>query len=456
MHYCRLFFSFGLILICFLSAAQQPKSLDSLRTLTYDIAQDSSSIDQEDLVTVRQFLRQAKLDRSTEDIILAYQQIAAINYYLGNTNQALHYYKLYVVELEQLSNNENFKQQRFTNNLYENEIKALTNKIALLEQEKIDLSLQKNNLLNKNSWIYLGLKIILGIGALLLFGWLYFKYEEAKKKSVTLPPSSPAPTITEVLAATKDELTKTQTELNLADLLVQDIISQPTDTFAANNSIRKKFLMHQPKNMAGGAGLYITVEKYKTFIAVYDAPGYGAIGGLLSTRIYNLLDELVKERRITSPNIIINQLEINLSNLFPTGVPFTRGINISVCLYNPTEKTMTFSGANMDLFVVQKRTLLKHKGATKSLLDSSDTIDYTSSEFPLGRGSNIYLSTESYWLQRGGHDHKSLGESAFEKTVESLSSQPIIEHQHVLNKIFNDWKGGNEQDDDVLLLGLGF
>jgi hypothetical protein len=49
-----------------------------------------------------------------------------------------------------------------------------------------------------------------------------------------------------------------------------------------------------------------------------------------------------------------------------------------------------------------------------------------------------------------------LGESAFEKTVESLSSHPIIEHQHVLNKIFNDWKGGNEQDDDVLVLGLGF
>ena len=102
----RLIFSFGLILICFLSEAQQPKALDSLRALTNEVVQDSMSIDKADLAIVSQFLSEAKLARSAEDIILAYQQLAAINYKLGNTNQALHYYKLYVVELEQLSNYE--------------------------------------------------------------------------------------------------------------------------------------------------------------------------------------------------------------------------------------------------------------------------------------------------------------------------------------------------------------
>ncbi len=278
MPYSRIIFSFGLILICFSSTAQQSSSIDSLRTRVYEIAQDSKSNEKSDLAVIRQYLSQAKLIRSDEDIIFAYQQLAAINYKLGNTNQALHYYKLYIVELEQLSNNASFKQQRFEKNLYENEIKALTSKIALLEQEKKESTSQYEILLENNYWIYLGLRVVLAIAAILLLGWLYNKYKKPKDKSVEIKTPSLSPTLSEILSATKDELSKAHTELNLADLLVQEIISHPDESFAANKSIRKKFLIHQPKNMAGGDGLFLAVEKYKTIIAVFDTPGYGAAG----------------------------------------------------------------------------------------------------------------------------------------------------------------------------------
>ena len=456
MPYFRLIFSFGLIIICFSSPAQQSKSIDSLRIRVYEIAQDSSSNKQSGLTIIRQYLNQAKLIRSNEDIIFAYQQLAAISYSLGNTNQALHYYKLYIVELEQLSDNASLKQQRFEKNLYENEIKALTSKIAFLEQEKKESTSQYDILLENNYWIYLGLRVALAIAVLLFLGWLYNKYKKSKDKPVEIKTTSSSPSLSEILSTTKDELNKAHTELNLADLLVQEIISHPDESFAANKSIRKKFLIHQPKNMAGGDGLFLAVEKYKTIIAVFDTPGYGAAGGLLSTRIYKLLEELVNEHHILSPDLILNQVEINLLNLFPAGVPFTGGINMAVCLYNSTEKTITFSGANMDLFIVQKGLLHKLHGVSKSLIDSGDLLDYTNSEISISRGTNLYLSTEGYWLQKGGHGHKSLGKPAFEKTVESLSSQPILDHEQVLLKIWNDWKGGNEQDDDVLVLGLGF
>ena len=113
MPYSRIIFSLGLILICFSSIAQQSRSIDSLRARVSEIAQDSSSNEKGDLAVIRQYLSQAKLTRSNEDIIFAYQQLAAINYHLGNTKQALHYYKLYVVELEQLSDYENFKKNGF-------------------------------------------------------------------------------------------------------------------------------------------------------------------------------------------------------------------------------------------------------------------------------------------------------------------------------------------------------
>jgi hypothetical protein len=452
----RLILSFGLIFICLLSQAQQGNKLDSLRSLAYKIADDSISNTEHDLEIIRKFLHEAKLARSNEDIILSYQQLAAINYDLGHTNQSLRYYKLYVVELEQLSDFLAFKEQRFEKNLFENEIRALNSKIESLEKEIFESNSQREGLLAKNYWIYLGLRIVLVISTLLFLGWLYLKYKKSHNKVETIAQPSESATITDILSATKDQLTKAQTELNLADLLVQDIISHPDESFALNKSIRKKFLIYHPKHMAGGDGLYITVEKYKTFIAVFDTPRYGAAGGLISTRIYGLLEELVKKHRILSPELVLNQMEINLLNLFPAGVPFSGGVNMAVCLYDSTQKTITYSGSNMDLFIVQKGVLEKQYGAAKSLIDGSDSLEYTNSEINISRGTNIYLSTEGYWLQQGGIEHRALGKTSFEKTIVSLSSQPIIEHQQVLTKIFNDWKGGNEQNDDVLVMGLGF
>jgi stage II sporulation SpoE-like protein len=454
--YPRLFLSFGFIFICLLSQAQQDKKLDSLRALAYKIAHDSISNTENDLAIIRDFLHEAKLTRSDEDIIFSYQQLAAINYNLGHTNQSLRYYKLYVIELEQLSDFLTFKEQRFEKNLYENEIRALNSKIESLEQEIYESGLERNKLLAKNYWIYLGLRVVLVISTLLFLGWLYIKYKKSRSKPVSVEKTTDSVTIRDVLATTKDQLTKVQTELNLADLLVQDIISHPDELFALNKSIRKKFLIFQPKNMAGGDGLYITVEKYKTFIAIFDTPGYGAAGGLLSTRIYGLLEELVKEHRILSPSLVLNQMEINLLNLFPAGVPFAGGVNMAICLYDSTLKTITFSGSNMDLFIVQKGGLQIQQGAAKSLMDGNEPLEYASSEISIGRGTNLYLSTEGYWRQRGGMENRALGRTTFEKTIGSLSSQPIMEHEQVLTKIFNDWKGGNEQDDDVLVMGLGF
>jgi hypothetical protein len=372
----RLILSLGLILSYFLSEAQQSNSLDSLRKIATEIAKDKTSSDNNDLNTIRDFLNIARQEQSSRDIIFAYQQLAAINYNLGNTNDALRYYKLYAVELEQLSNSENNKIQRFESNLYENEIEALSKKITELELENSSSRLIQDDLLAKNYWVYLGLRIILLIAILLIIGWLYMRYRRPGVKYERTDPSPTSQPITEVLSGTKAQLTKAQTELELADLLVQDILAHPLESFNAHKSIRKKFLIHQPKNMAGGNGLYISVEKHQTLFIVYDTPGYGAVGGLLSTRIYKLLEELVNEHRIISPCLILEQMGINILNLFPAGVPYTGGIRMAACLYNSTAKIMTFSGANMDLFIVQKSGLRKLHGASKRLVDGSNNSNY--------------------------------------------------------------------------------
>jgi Stage II sporulation protein E (SpoIIE) len=452
----RLVFLSGLILISYYSIAQENKTLDSLRSLVQEIAGDSSTHGSAELEVIQQYLNQAKQAQQQEDIIFGYQQMAALNYQLGRTNQALHYYKLYVIELEHLSDYETFRQQRFEKNLYENEIKALNNKISLLEKQNEELLSARGEFLELNYWIYLGLKTALILAGLLFISWLYLKFRKPKKKQDIEEPAYTSPTLAEIIATTKNQLTKAETELDLSDILVQQMITQPEDYFLANKSIRKKFLIHQPKKLAGGAGLYMSSARGKTIMAVFDAPGFGAAGGLLSLQIYNLTEDLVKNHHIMLPSLMLNQLEINLRNLFPAGVPFTEGIKIAICLYDASLRKLSFAGAKMDLFIVQNGRHDKLLGVSKSLLEENQNIGYADTEIDSLRKKNFYLSTSGFWQQVGGHDHKPFGQAAFEKAIESLSSQPISDHEQVLSKILNDWRGGNEQNEDILVFGFSF
>ncbi|RLD23500.1 MAG: hypothetical protein DRI71_05165 [Bacteroidetes bacterium] len=449
-------FCLGLFVFSQSIFAQQNTKLDSLRAIIIEYSTDSIQANEEELTTVSAFLKLAKDENSTEDIILAYQQLAALNYTIGHTNKALHYYRLFVLEQNQYANNLKSKGITFRENLAENEIRALANKVELLEVENSQLKSSQAEFFEKNSLIFLGLKIIVVISFILLVGWLYIRIKRPKKLPTPDLSEISDDQLSKLLDETKEKLIEAETEHDLSDILVEHTIIQPYESFNANKSIHKKFLIHQSKKLTGGDGLLFSSSKQKTLIAVFDAPGFGATGNLLSSLIYSKLNDLVRTHKIESPDLVLKQLEINLFKTFPAGVPFTGGINIGICLYNAARKVISYSAANMELFAVQKGFLHHINGAPHSLLIEEEAQEFDLIEIDVTRNSNFYFCTSGFWNQHGGHDNKPFGKASFEKTIESLSSQHIREHESVLNKILSDWKGGNEQDDDILVLGFGF
>lgn len=451
-----IFFLFGILLLNYSVYPQQSQKLDSLRAFILEHTSDSIPATEEEVLIVSEFLELSKDVDSKEDIILSYQQLAALNYGLGNANKALHYYRLYVIEQSQYSSNLKRKGTAFRENLAENEIKALTKKVEVLEEENLELKSSMVEFFEKNSLIFLGLKIILTISFILLIGWVYVRIKRPKKLPEKDQSSTTDNQLSELLEETKEKLFKAETEHDLSDILVEHTIIRPEDSFNANKSIHKKFLIHQPKMLTGGDGLFMSSTKQKTIIAVFDAPGYGATGSLLSSLIHSQLSDLIRNHKIESPDLILTQLEINLLKTFPAGVPFTGGISIGVCLYNASRKVISYAAANMELFSVQKGILHHINGSLQSMLVEEEPQEYELTEVDVSRNSNFYMCTTGFWNQHGGHDNKPLGKASFEKTIESLSKQHITEHEVVLNKILNDWKGGNEQNDDILVLGFGF
>ena len=260
-----IFFLFGFLLLSHSVYPQSSQKIDSLRAIILEQSTDSISATEEEVMIVSEFLELSKDINRKEDIILAYQQLAALNYSLGNGNRALHYYRLYVLEQNQYTSNLKRKGIAFRENLAENEIKALSKKVEVLEEENAELKSSMAEFFEKNYLIFLGLKIILAISFILFIGWIYVRIKRPKKLPEENDSSTTDNQLSELLEEAKEKLFKAETEHDLSDILVEHTITQPEDSFDANKSIHKKFLIHQPKMLTGGDGLFISSTKQKNY-----------------------------------------------------------------------------------------------------------------------------------------------------------------------------------------------
>ena len=447
----------SILFVTNIAFAQSQTTLDSLRTEVERVISDNKPATGEHIRLLYRFLFEAKTAHSKKDIILAYQQMATRSYATGNTSDALKYYKLYVIELEELSNIEISRSLNFEKNLYENEIRALNSTIRELEQKIVEIENDKGKYQEVTEVIYLGLRIILVIGALLLIGWLFTRYRRPKNKNkLEIEPISNHDELAEVLNSTKQELVSAETALDLSDILVNKIIPQPDEFFDSNKSIRKKFFLNQPMKLSGGAGLFIATKKNITIVASFNSLNAGAAGGLLSSNVYQLLDEIVNHLNILTPSIILKQLESKIKELFPAGIPFSGGVNAAVIAYDSTEKTLSYSGANFPLFRMTNGSVQKYTGQKNSLLVEEESREFGNEVTDIAKGMRFYLSTDSFWTQHGGHDYKPFGESAFITAIESVASQSIEQQSKVLRKIYTEWLGGGEQEGDLLVFGCEF
>ena len=75
-------------------------------------------------------------------------------------------------------------------------------------------------------------------------------------------------------------------------------------------------------------------------------------------------------------------------------------------------------------------------------------------EIKIQPGDWIYLFSDGYMDQFGGKENRKYMRSRFFSTLVEISNLNSDLQKDELEKRFYDWKGNNEQIDDVLVLGI--
>lgn len=174
----------------------------------------------------------------------------------------------------------------------------------------------------------------------------------------------------------------------------------------------------------------------------------------------DLLNDIVKARQITQPDVILNHLHKGVRKALhqETGEN-TDGMDISLCVIDPTEKKVSYAGANSALVYVKngERTRIAPEqtsiGGDMSKHQQgfvAHTISYA--DAPL----TCYLYTDGYRDQFGGERGKKFMRSRFQELIFYISQMTMQDQRRQVEATINDWmaQGGLEQMDDMLVLGF--
>ena len=79
---------------------------------------------------------------------------------------------------------------------------------------------------------------------------------------------------------------------------------------------------------------------------------------------------------------------------------------------------------------------------------------FTNHAIELQKGDRIYLFTDGYADQFGGEFGKKLMTKNLKDKLIASAGVSMAEQGNILHDFFHEWKGNQEQVDDVLMMGL--
>lgn len=198
--------------------------------------------------------------------------------------------------------------------------------------------------------------------------------------------------------------------------------------------------------------------------AAADCTGHGVPGAMVSVVCHNALNRVIGEFNIAEPGkildktreIIVAQLSKSENATIETIGNIRDGMDIALCLFNPTTKQLKYAGAHNPLWIIRKEAeeIEEIKASKQAVGKVEDPQPYVTHTVQLNKGDTIYLFSDGFADQFGGEKGKKLKSKPFKQLLVSNVIKPMDEQQALLNTFFNKWKGDLEQIDDVCVVGV--
>jgi tetratricopeptide (TPR) repeat protein len=241
---------------------------------------------------------------------------------------------------------------------------------------------------------------------------------------------------------------------------LQDAILPPLNLI--KQYFPESFLLYKPKDIVAGDFYWMEKVGDTILIAAADATGHGVPGALVSVVCSNALNRTVKEFKITEPGKILDKVRELVFETFSHKDPIEKeseidvqdGMDISLCCINTKTDELQWSGAHNSLLYIHNKEIKEVEADKQAIGKVENPFPFTTHNLKLQKGDILYLFTDGYADQFGGPKGKKLQYKQFQENLLTNSNLPLAQQKQELDKWFEEWKGSQQQIDDVLVMGI--
>lgn len=225
-------------------------------------------------------------------------------------------------------------------------------------------------------------------------------------------------------------------------------------------------ILYRPKDIVSGDFYWMEELNGMVFLAAADCTGHGVPGAMVSMVGFQGLNKAVLEEKLTSPAAILQRLSDHVEEAFEkSGGSVKDGMDICLVCIDPKKRIVTYSGAHNALWILTEKELAnanlreeegKHrmyelKADRRSIGGFFDAGPFTEKQVALNEGDRLFLFSDGFADQFGGPKGKKMGSKRMRETVRQMAISGNI---NTLETVFEDWKGQEEQIDDVTVISV--
>ncbi len=239
--------------------------------------------------------------------------------------------------------------------------------------------------------------------------------------------------------------------INYAQKIQQSML--PTES-ALSAYVNDVFVIYRPKDIVSGDFYWCHEKDENIYLAVADCTGHGVPGSMISMMGINGLNSSLNDFGLNRPDEILNKLREKIVKAFRKEDNRKDGMDISLCRIDKSKNMLQFSGAHNNLYIIRNGELLELKADRQAIGYQDNMKDFCLHEMELLKGDKLYLFTDGYIDQFGGEKGRKLMKKAFKTLLVQYSKLSMSEMKYHLDRYFDEWKGSENQLDDVCVMGV--
>lgn len=244
--------------------------------------------------------------------------------------------------------------------------------------------------------------------------------------------------------------------IEYAERIQKAILPTPLER---SSVFRHNAVFYRPRDVVSGDFHWFhSVGRLRMFAAV-DCTGHGVPGAFMSLIGYQGLERVTKV--YTEPNDVLSALnrsarQVLHSNEPAAGARLNDGMDCAFVTIDMERMELKYSGANSSLYIVpadgEIEEIKPDKLAIASFEPSSRS--YTLHTRTLSPGDVVFATTDGFPDQFGGPKGKKFMRKRLRALFTDIAPLPAQEQEARLAAAFDEWKGKEQQVDDVLVIAV--